>query len=459
MAGIGFELRKIYGRKTLASGIWGTIYATFTTIGPTILFASLVILLKFLMDLLDVSEYDSMFFISSFTYVFLIAILISSLMNTVLSRYISDNIFSNKEQNISSAVFGSLAVGGAISGLIMLFFTLQMYLRGDSDIIFLIFYYWLGVLATNAYNLITFVSALKEYKRVTIGYLIGLLTAIPTFYICYAVFNIKIILSVYIALDVAFLGTNLLLILTCVKSFGRPNRLYLEFTKYFKKFPRLVISGFTYMLGFYISSIIYWNLSDMQAKISIFRTAPEYDLAMFLAIMVNMPALVIFVVKTETVFYEKYINYLSALNFGSYKVIEKEHHSLVNTIKLQLFFVYEVQFIITVLLVILANVFFPYLNISSQALNMFTVLSMGLYAVFSMYFTVIFLYYFEDHKAAMIGPLVFCIVVIILSVIASRLGKPFYQVPILIAGTTGWIITYIALRQRLKNLTKYLMCR
>ena len=39
MAGIGFELRKIYGRKTLVSGIWGSIYATMTAVGPSVLVA------------------------------------------------------------------------------------------------------------------------------------------------------------------------------------------------------------------------------------------------------------------------------------------------------------------------------------------------------------------------------------------------------------------------------------
>ena len=50
MAGIGFELKRIYGRKTLAANIWGTIYATMTTITPAIVSAVLLLLLKFLLD-------------------------------------------------------------------------------------------------------------------------------------------------------------------------------------------------------------------------------------------------------------------------------------------------------------------------------------------------------------------------------------------------------------------------
>ena len=50
MAGIGFELKKIYGRKTLASNVWGTIYATMTTIGPTVLSAVLMLILNILLS-------------------------------------------------------------------------------------------------------------------------------------------------------------------------------------------------------------------------------------------------------------------------------------------------------------------------------------------------------------------------------------------------------------------------
>ena len=50
MAGIGFELRKIYGRKTLASSIGGSIYATMTAVGPSVIVAVLILFLKFAMD-------------------------------------------------------------------------------------------------------------------------------------------------------------------------------------------------------------------------------------------------------------------------------------------------------------------------------------------------------------------------------------------------------------------------
>ena len=70
MAGIGFELRKIYGRKTLASSIGGSIYATMTAVGPSVIVAVLILFLKFAMDRADITELENRFFMSSFTYIF-----------------------------------------------------------------------------------------------------------------------------------------------------------------------------------------------------------------------------------------------------------------------------------------------------------------------------------------------------------------------------------------------------
>jgi len=459
VAGIGFELRKIYGRNTLASRVWGSIYATMTTIGPSVLFAILLLTLKFLMDHFGIKELRSMFFISSFTYIFLVAILVSSLFNTILSRYISDCIFVKKEDDICASMFGILAMGSIVSGIIIFALCLGMYFNDKIPIRFLIVYYWLGILATNTYNLITYVSALKEYKEVTISYLISLVVAIPTFLLLYKVFNVEIVFAAYIALSIGFFLANILLVYCCIKAFGKPSYNYFSFLSYFKRFPKLVLSGFSYMLGFYISTIIYWIFSDMSTQVSIFRTAPEYDMAMFMAIVVNMPALVIFVVKAETEFFDKYVAYLSALNRGAYSIIEKERENMINIIRLQLFYVYEVQLIIVVVLICLANVFFPYLGISAQSLNMFMILSMGLYCTFCMYFTVIFLYYFEDHTFAAIGPVIFLVLTTALSLICSVIGKPFYTLPLLIGGIIGWVITYILLKKRLKKLNMFLLCK
>lgn len=458
MAGIGFELRKIYGRKTLASSVWGTIYATLTTIGPSVMFALLILFLRVLLLRSNLTELENMFFISSFTYIFLIAILVSAVFNTVLSRYISDCIFLKTEREISASMVGVLTLGSATTGIVMLVLCSLMSFQDAIPLSFLCVFYLLGILATNTYNLITFVSALKQYKEITLSYFAGITLSIGLYLVMEGT-GVHPIMAAYAALICGFLLINIILVYLVIKAFGLPKDGYFKFLEVFRLFPSLAVSGSAYMLGFYIPTIVYWLFSNMSVQVSIFKTAPTYDLAMFMAIAVNMPAMVIFVVKVETAFYDKYVAYLSALNSGNYAVIERERINMANVIRLQLFFVYEVQLIIVVVLICLANVFFPYLSIGSNVLNLFMVLAMGIYSVFCMYFTIIFLYYFEDHTGASVALCVFAAVVLILSLVAAYLGSPYYPLPLLIGAIVGWVIAFTTLKKRLIRLNSFLMCK
>lgn len=150
-----------------------------------------------------------------------------------------------------------------------------------------------------------------------------------------------------------------------------PQGQYFAFLSYFRQYPKLAVGGFAYTLGIYCPTLIYWFFSGITEKVSIFLTAPVYDYALFLAVFINMPSLVIFVVKVETAFYEKYTLYVSALNNGTYELLRKEREVMGRALRHQLFFVYEIQLIITVVLICLISVFFPYLNVSTYLRHTF----------------------------------------------------------------------------------------
>ncbi len=192
---------------------------------------------------------------------------------------------------------------------------------------------------------------------------------------------------------------------------------------------------------------------------SIFRTAPSFDMAMFLALAVNVPSLVIFVVKVETAFYEKFVLYISALNKGTLYMIEKERNVMTRAILQELFFVYEVQLIITVILVCLVSVFFPFLDVSIHMLRMFVILSFGVCAVFCMYFTMVVFYYFSDYGGACVSSVVF-LVVTVLCAAAAVLWDTFYllPLPLLLGGLCGWVVSFLLLRRRMDTLDSFLMC-
>jgi len=459
MAGIRFELRKAFGKKTLVSNFSGVIYASLTTIGPALLFTVFLCGLRSLLSFFQIPELENLFFISSFTYLFFIAIFISGLQNTVLSRYVSDKIFENKEEDICASVFGSMTVGSVLSGCVGLVLVFMMYFQEGASWKFLFPYYCMCILATSAYTMVTYISALKQYKEVALVYAAGVAVIIPIFLVLYQWAGVHIISSIYWALVIGFFLINMLLVYCCLKAFGNPSNRYYEYLNYYKEYSFLVISGLLYIIGMYSSNVVYWFFSDMGAKVSIFRTAPNYDFAMFLGMLINLSAMVIFEVKAETNIYDKYISYISVMEKGTYDMIEKARLSLQNTLNLQLFFVYEIQLIITVVMICMVMIFHPYLNLSSEVLNLFLLSGMGIYCALCMYVTVVFLYYFEDHKSACISLGVFAGITLAGAFLCGMVFQNYYGVPVLAGALMGWIVAFFLLRKRLRTLTAYLFCK
>lgn len=85
------------------------------------------------------------------------------------------------------------------------------------------------------------------------------------------------------------------------------------------------------------------------------------------------------------------------------------------------------------------------------------ILSLGVYAVFCMYFTVVVFYYFTDYNAACISFFVFLIVTVLSSTVTAFTNK-FYPLPLLLGGLCGWIVSFVLLQHRMKNLDSFLMC-
>lgn len=108
MAGMGFELRKIFAKKAQTAEPMRVLPSSLTTLGASLIFAILLFGLGGLLNVLQVSDAEKEIFFSSFAGSSLMGILISSVVNSVLSRYVSDKIMEEKESRVCASLFGSM---------------------------------------------------------------------------------------------------------------------------------------------------------------------------------------------------------------------------------------------------------------------------------------------------------------------------------------------------------------
>ncbi|MBH1941526.1 exopolysaccharide Pel transporter PelG [Mobilitalea sibirica] len=458
MAGVGFELRKIFKDETIHGKVKGVIYASMTTIGPTIMFMLLLLGIRYVMNIFDVPYKEQIFFSSASLYLFIFATMISGALNTISTRFISDMIFIEKDEYIPATMFGTIMIGSFAAAIPNFIICIVLFAKYDINPVFLIGYYLFGIMITVTYCIMTFISAIKEYAKITASFFVGLLSAVAIFFIAQRYMGLSVINCIIYSLALGFLLINVFLIYYIITFFEKSNHRYFEFLKYYIKYPKLFLSGLFYVLGLYISNIIFWFYSDIATVVTLFHVAPSYDMATFLAVIVNLSAIVIYTVKVETQFFEKYKLYVMALNNANYAVIEKARKNMNNTIHINLFFIYEIQLIITIILTCLSVMFFPMLGIGGLTLDFFLLLGIAYYAIFSMYFTVVFLYYFSDQFGSFIATALFFGVTVIASLIAIKLGNGYYAIAPLTGAIVGWIYAFLRLKYILKDINANIFC-
>ena len=98
-------------------------------------------------------------------------------------------------------------------------------------------------------------------------------------------------------------------------------------------------------------------------------------------------------------------------------------------------------------------------GLGGLTLDFFLVLGIAMFVIFSMYFTVVFLYYFDDQVGSCGATAIFLCVTIIASIIALKLGTAYYAVAPLIGGLAGWIYAFARLRNFLKDVNARLFCK
>lgn len=102
-----------------------------------------------------------------------------------VSRCIAGCVYLGKEAEIFPSAFSVLALSTVISGTVMLLLCTGAYHSSyEVSMTFLVSYYFLGVLAANAYALTIYASALKHHKELTLSFFLGLLWKHSTSFCC-----------------------------------------------------------------------------------------------------------------------------------------------------------------------------------------------------------------------------------------------------------------------------------
>lgn len=117
MAGIGFELKRIFVNNTISSSVKGFSYAIFVTSGPMIInLIMLSIIARILIDAGASLEQRDLFY-ASMTYSYIFSLLNVSGIIMIISRYVSDKLYIEDTKDILASMLGAIAISVTTGGI------------------------------------------------------------------------------------------------------------------------------------------------------------------------------------------------------------------------------------------------------------------------------------------------------------------------------------------------------
>lgn len=455
MAGIGFELKKLFHKKGVLNTAKAYGYATVICAGPMLLGVILLLGIMALCNVFDVSIHTRELLICMITYTLLASVLITSFFSMVVTRYVADMLFEEKNNAVLPSFWGStvimMAVGSAMYGIFLIFSGATL---AQGFLCFVLFNELVIV-----WNAMSFLSAIKDYKGIFSSFLASVAVSIGTG----ALFLWLEMPAIECLLLAVSIGYGVMLIWDVIllhRYFPHTELGAFTFLKWIDAFLPLALSGLFMNIGMFAHLVIMW-FSDISVHVhGLFYGAPWHDVPALLAFMTALMTTVNFVVSVEVNFYPKYRNHYSLYNDkGTIADILQSEKEMLGTLKTEVFYTSLKQLLFTAACIALGGYLLDLLPLGFNEMmrGYFRTLCVayGLYAIGNM--LMLILLYFTDYKGACITTALFAASTIVLTVISLQFSNVYYGFGFLVAAMIFVVATALRLDYFTKRLSYYIL--
>ncbi len=453
MAGIGFELKRLVDRKSIIMNLSGYFYAIFASVGPLICCIAYLYFIRVIFRFSGLPAGEQNLLYAAVMYSFLGALLVSGLFNMTLSRYIADMIYMGKEEKIIPSILGALG----ICVIVCLIGSIPFFLIAQATILFKFLCYCVCVFLSFAFISMVYISAIKDYVRVTLAFLIGAVAGAIAAVVLIFFVEVDVKYAVLSATAIDFLVTTIILVDSVNRYFVKNDHSYYDFLTYVAKYPSLIFTNSFYMIALFAHNAIIWTTDIGMQVAGYFWLAPVYDFPAFIALLTIIPGMVIFVIKTETRFFDNYRQYIKMLSGGgTANDLGNAFSDMYIDMYNELIKVMQIQLIVTCVSLIASRRLFRYIGIGDEGIIFFGFLSIGYLCIVLIHIISTIILYFDDRKSALSINSFFLISQIVCVAISTLLGEKIYGLGTAVAGILTLIFAFVKLRYVLDRLDYHL---
>ncbi|KMZ55356.1 exopolysaccharide Pel transporter PelG [Dorea sp. D27] len=458
MAGIGFELKKIYRKESISRGMIGIVYSSVVTVGPMLMVIAAILLLYLFLEMTKVSYADRELLSSTILYTFIFSVILTSPFNVVFSRYLADKFYTEEYSNILASYYTGNSLCCILATVLFLPVGWSLRVRGSIDLPFILAAYIQWISLVILFFAITYLHATKDYKIIALFFFIGMAACIVTALAFYNIGGRDAVHSIIYGLAAGFFLIAVLDFSYIKRYFRSVSKEYGECLPYLLLFKKLLAANLLYILGLYVHNFIFWTVPSRLHVAATFYSHQAYDMASCLAMFTNISVMVSFMVVVETRFHNAYKEYMEGVIGGTYKMIVKARKKLFRTLSQQIIQVFGTQAAITSVIFLFLILFGTKIGFDGVTMAIYPVLTVSFLGIFMMYGNIIYLYYFADMTGAVVTGALFFTVTLAGSLFSRTWPIPFWGGGVFLGMLAGWTFSFFRIRWIERNLDTFIFC-
>lgn len=456
MAGIGFELKKMFGKKGIFARIKAYGYAGIVVTGPMLLAVLLLIGVRLIAMYAGAPNQRVELLNSIITVTLLASMAVTSFFSMVTTRHVADLLYEERKNQVLPSFWGSVSImlvgGGALYAIFLLFSGIPISYRIVSFIFFEeLILVWMQM---------NYLTAIKDYRGILLTFAFCVLAALIAGVLLHFA-GLDIVLNLLLVVTIAYGLMAVIYYWLLIRYFPAGTISSMYFLRWFDKYPELAWIGFLSTLGMYGHLVIMWTSPVRRHVEGIFYGAPEYDVPALLAYLSILVTNICFVTSVEVNFYPKYRNYFGLYNSrGTYSDIEQAEKEMVVTLYQELSNTFAKQFFTTIIFIVAGSFLLPFLplGIDEDMLGIYRVLCVG-YALFAIGNCVMLIQlYFADNKGALYSVIAFAATSNVVTLIMKNGAIAGYGLGFIIGGLVYTIVALYLLNRYLNRLCYHVLC-
>lgn len=459
MAGIGFELKKLFSRKGLIATIRAYSYATIVCAGPMLLGYILLLCSMLMADYAGASRHSRELLVTILTHSLLASLIATSLFSMLTTRFCADMIYEKKFNLLIPSFYGSIAVmlvfGGIAYGVFLYFAGIHLLYCVLAWIFFMV----LIVVWTE----INYLTMIKDFRSILIAFAVSVVAALLLGAVFIWILHIEVIAALLTSVTIGYMIMMVWYFAILYKTFPEGFGTSFRFLEWFDRVPQLGFIGFFITLGLFGHLLIMWWFSSLRVQVGgLFYGAPTYDVPAIFAFFSILITTVNFTTSVETRFYPKYKEYFSLFNDGgSIENIDEAEESMIRVLSEELGYLALKQLFSTLIFIIVGTIVLPNLALgfNSEMLRIYRTLCVG-YAFYAIGNCIMLIsQYFSHMKGALISTSVFAAVTNILTLILALTFHSFYGIGFVVGSMCFCICAYFVLCNYLRKLKYNVLSR